>query len=80
LCWLLYKGHQGTIQTSADLYIYISADFLSELLTAADKVLIVGDFNVDNEKDALRLAFKDFITQLELDNMCQDPLIVVIIL
>ncbi len=35
------------------------ADFLSELVLAADKALIVGDFNihVDNEKDALGLAF-----------------------
>ncbi len=34
-------------------------DFLSELVLAADKVLIVGDFNihVDNEKDALQSAF-----------------------
>ncbi len=34
------------------------ADFLSELVLAADKVLIVGDFNmyVDNEKDALGSA------------------------
>jgi len=36
----------------------------SELVIAADKVLIVGDFNihdVDNEKDALGLAFKDIL-------------------
>ncbi len=34
------------------------ADFLSELVLAADKVLIVGDFNihVDNEKDLLGSA------------------------
>ncbi len=37
------------------------ADFLSELVLAADKVLIVGNFNihVDNEKDALGSAFID---------------------
>jgi len=32
------------------------ADFLSEFVLAADKVLIV--IHVDNEKDALGLAFK----------------------
>ncbi len=34
-------------------------DFISELVLAADKVLILGDFNimVDNEKDALGSAF-----------------------
>ncbi len=37
------------------------ADFLSELVLAADKVLIVGDFNihVDNGKDALGSEFTD---------------------
>jgi len=40
-------------------FIKECADFLSELVLAADKVLIVGDFNnpVDNEKDALGSAF-----------------------
>ncbi len=39
------------------------ADFLSELVLAADKVLIVGDFNihVDNEKDLLGSAFIDIL-------------------
>ncbi len=39
------------------------ADFLSELVLTADKVLIVGDFNihVDNEKDALGSAFIDIL-------------------
>ncbi len=41
-------------------------DFLSELVLAADKVLIVGDFNihVDNEKDALGLAFIDILNSI----------------
>ncbi|MGL4509181.1 MAG: hypothetical protein ACRCTV_03565, partial [Cetobacterium sp.] len=37
------------------------ADFISELVLAADKVLIDGDFNihVNNENDALESAFLD---------------------
>ncbi len=52
-------------------------DFISELELAADKVLIVGDFNihVDNEKDALGSEL-----YRGLDNTCQDLLIVEIIL
>ncbi len=48
-------------------------------MLAADKVLIVGDFNihVDNEKDALGSAFLDILNS---NNMCQDLLIVEIIL
>jgi len=39
-------------------YQRICQDFLSELVLAADKVLILSDFNihVDDEKDALGLA------------------------
>ncbi len=39
------------------------ADFLSELVLAADKVIIVDDFNihVDNEKDSLGSAFIDIL-------------------
>ncbi len=42
------------------------ADFLSELVLAADQVLIVGDFNihVDNEKDALGSAFIDILNSI----------------
>ncbi len=38
-------------------------DFISELVLVADKVLIIGDFNihVDNEKDALGSAFIDIL-------------------
>ncbi len=41
-------------------------DFLSELVLAADKVLIVGDFNiyVDNDKDALGSAFLDILNSI----------------
>ncbi len=54
----------------------------SELGLAADKVLIVGDFNiqVDNEKNALGSAFIDILNSIGLDNTCQDLLIVEIIL
>ncbi len=42
------------------------AHFLSKLVLAADKVLIVGDFNihVDNEKDALGSAFIDILNSI----------------
>ncbi len=42
------------------------ADFLSELVLAADKVLIVGDFkiHIDNEKDALGSAFIDILNSI----------------
>ncbi len=42
------------------------ADFLSELVLAADRVLIVGDFNihVDNKKDALGSAFIDILNSI----------------
>ncbi len=78
LCWLPNTGHQGTIQTLLkNLQI-----FLSELVLAADKVLIVGDFNihVDNEKDALGSAFLDILNSIGVTHSCQVLLIVEIIL
>ncbi len=59
--WLLYTGHQGTIH-----FIKEFGDFISELVLATDKVLIVGDFNihVDSEKDALGLAFLDILNSI----------------
>ncbi len=41
-------------------------DFISELVLAADKVLIIGDLNihVDNEKDALGSAFLDILNSI----------------
>jgi len=60
LCWLLGKSHQGRD------FIKEFDDFLSDLILAAEKVLIVGDFNihVDNEKYALGLAFKDILNSM----------------
>ncbi len=51
------------------------ADFLSELVLAADKVLIVGDFNihVDNEKDALGLAFIDILNSIGVRQHVSGP-------
>ncbi len=47
-------------------FIKKNCDFLLELVLAADKVLIVGDFNihVDNEKDALGSAFIDILNSI----------------
>jgi len=63
-------------------FIKECGDFISELVLAADNILIVGVFNiqVDNENDALGSAFIDFLNSIGLDNMCQDLLIVEIIL
>ena len=51
------------------------ADFLSELILTADKVLIVGDFNIhiDNEKDALGLAFKDIVNSIGVRQHVSGP-------
>ncbi len=51
------------------------ADFLSELVLAADKVLIVGDFNihVDNEKDALGSAFIDILNSIGVRQHVSGP-------
>ncbi len=50
-------------------------DFLSELVLAADKVLIVGDFNihVDNEKDALVSAFMDILNSIRVRQHVSGP-------
>ncbi len=44
------------------------SDSLSESVLAADKVLIVGDFNihVDNEKDALESAFIEILNSVRV--------------
>ncbi len=51
------------------------SDFLSELVLAADKVLIVGDFNihVDNEKDTLRSAFMDILNSIGVRQHMSGP-------
>ncbi len=51
------------------------ADFLSELVLAADRVLIVGDFNihVDNEKDALGTAFIDILNSIGVRQHVSGP-------
>ncbi len=50
-------------------------DFLSELVLAADKVLIVGDVNiyVDNEKDALGSAFIDILNSIGVRQRVSGP-------
>ncbi len=50
-------------------------DFLSELVQAADKVLIVGDFNmhIDNEKDALGSAFIDILNSIGVRQHVSGP-------
>ncbi len=51
------------------------ADFLSELVLAADKVLIAGDFNihVDNEKYSLRSAFIDILNSIGVKQHVSGP-------
>ncbi len=50
-------------------------DFLSELVLAADKVLIVGDFkiHIDNEKDALGSAFLDILNSIGVRQHVSGP-------
>ncbi len=51
------------------------ADFLSELVLAAEKVLIVADFNihVDNEKDALESAFIEILNSIGVRQHVSGP-------
>ncbi|KAL0148132.1 hypothetical protein M9458_056534 [Cirrhinus mrigala] len=51
------------------------ADFLSEVVLATDKVLIVGDFNihVDNENDALEAAFTDILNSIGIMQHVSGP-------
>lgn len=50
-------------------------DFTSELVLAADQILIVGDFNihVDNEKDALGSAFIDILNSIGVRQHVSGP-------
>ncbi len=52
------------------------ADFLSELVLAADKVIIVGDYNihVDNDKDALGSAFIDILNSIRVRQHVSGPI------
>ncbi len=51
------------------------ADFLSELVLAAEKVLIFADFNihVDNVKDALGSAFIDILNSIGVRQHVSGP-------
>ncbi len=51
------------------------ADFLSELVLAADIFLIVGDFkiHVDNEKDLLGSAFIDILNSIGVKQHVSGP-------
>ncbi len=70
LYWLLYTGHQGTIQTLLkNLVIFY------QLVLAAYKVLILGDFNihVDNKKDTLGSAFIDILNSIGVRQHVSGP-------
>ncbi len=56
-------------------FIKSFGDFLSELVLAADKVLIMGDFNihVDYEKDALGSTFIDILNSIEVRQHVSGP-------
>ncbi len=56
-------------------FIKLFGDFLSELVLAADKVFIIGDFNihVDNEKDALGSAFIDILNSIGVRQQVSGP-------
>ncbi len=62
LYWLMYNRPPGHHTD----FIKEFADFLSELVLAADKVLMLAIFNihVDNEKDALGSAFIDILNSI----------------
>ncbi|XP_057191232.1 uncharacterized protein LOC130555221 [Triplophysa rosa] len=49
--------------------------FLSELVLAADRLLVVGDFNihVDNVTDALGMAFKDTLNSMGISQHVSGP-------
>ncbi len=56
-------------------FIQEFGDFLSELVLAADKVLIIGDFNIhiDNKKDALESAFIDILNSIGVRQHVSGP-------